>query len=256
VTLHERLLLPNHGRDPAAFLDHVVEFYDDLPEVILFMHGHGAIPVGDDSWSKHTNCETIFSRSIFYYRDLVRERVGEEKRVQDHLMTLTSFSKRDSGLVFNLASNPQHEVSRFRANRKEEQMGCHRFFGKWKHVIRENSPYFTNDGNPNPRFSCCLTFVLPAKRILRYPREFYQDWKSVLTNVHLSDFRVGRTCFEFMFHDLFGDEKGTFSDGEVLDFYEQARTLVRNDPSVSQRAQHCKDTADSLYNPPPSDGPL
>jgi len=61
----ERLLLPNHGRDAAAFYDYAKWRYDAPPQAVAFLHGHGAL-----AW--HTSCETVFTRITAYHEHLLR----------------------------------------------------------------------------------------------------------------------------------------------------------------------------------------
>jgi Protein of unknown function (DUF3431) len=78
VTVYERLLLPNHGRDAAAFYDYVSASYSSLPRAVAFLHGHG--PFG----SAHTDEVTVASRVVAYYRALVRR-----EPISTHMVTLT-----------------------------------------------------------------------------------------------------------------------------------------------------------------------
>jgi hypothetical protein len=76
LSLEERLLAPNRGQEAAAYLAHIVEFYDDLPEAILFTHGHGPT-----SW--HTNKPTFIRRARAYYRGVVAQRTTKSKVEED-----------------------------------------------------------------------------------------------------------------------------------------------------------------------------
>ena len=42
----ERLLLPNHGRDAAAFYDYAKWRYDAPPQAVAFLHGHSTRSLG------------------------------------------------------------------------------------------------------------------------------------------------------------------------------------------------------------------
>ena len=102
MTLHERVMSPNRGRDGSAFYHHLLQVYDNPPEAIVFLHGHGA------KYAWHTSCDAVFGRVIHYYRDLAlvsqskSDKVGKddeqsnnnnkekEKRVSNHMMTLTA----------------------------------------------------------------------------------------------------------------------------------------------------------------------
>ena len=61
----ERLLLPNHGRDAAAFYDYAAWRYDTPPQTVAFFHGHGVL-----AW--HTARETVLTRVMLYREHLLR----------------------------------------------------------------------------------------------------------------------------------------------------------------------------------------
>ena len=70
----ERLLLPNHGRDAAAFYDYAAWRYDAPSQAVAFLHGHGAL-----AW--HTSCETVFTRVTAYHEYLVRRNASSSTGV-------------------------------------------------------------------------------------------------------------------------------------------------------------------------------
>ena len=82
--VQEKLLLPNHGRELAAFMSYVVEHYRNPPQTLIFLHGHG--PDGYE-----TDCSTLISRSRLHYRGLaVPVQPNEAAEFSKHMVTLTS----------------------------------------------------------------------------------------------------------------------------------------------------------------------
>ncbi|GIL80239.1 hypothetical protein Vretifemale_9415 [Volvox reticuliferus] len=56
-------LLPNKGREAAAYLHHIVEHYDNLPLAMLLAHDHGPA-------SRHSLCGPFYRRARAFYRGL------------------------------------------------------------------------------------------------------------------------------------------------------------------------------------------
>jgi hypothetical protein len=79
--LEERLLAPNKGQEAAVYLAHIVEFYDNLPDAILFTHGHGPT-----SW--HTDSANFIRRARAYYRGVVGKRTEKSKVEEDSELLL------------------------------------------------------------------------------------------------------------------------------------------------------------------------
>lgn len=226
MTLQERLLLPNYGREGAAFVNHVLEIYhDSLPNSIVFLHGHAAA-------GRHTSCDAVFSRSTLVYRDLAKGSILKDSKynhsVQNHIMTLTSsiYGTRDFhpftwyGMDGPNASRVPTEVLLANSIGEIQKTPCWLFQQRWMHILPERSP--SRQFN-----SCCASFVLPGKRIRRFPRAFYQDWLSVLTNTAQPD--QGRECFEYVVYTWFGDEQGQLTSVEIDNFYKAANALIHDD---------------------------
>lgn len=233
MRLNERLLLPNYGRDGAAFFDHVLEFYDDPPLTIIFLHGHAAI-----GW--HSSCDSVFARTAYVYRDLVssNHQHGSNKTVQNHMMTLTSPDDGTRGFVLNDWSGggtQQRRLGSHTHNGTDAKTPCKVFKERWHEQVFSRLP--------KPQYSsCCASFILSGYRIRRYPRVFYEELQALLTNEAYPD--QGRECFEFLVYSLFGEEANTFTDQELQSFYDKADGLVHGeaDQVVVRRMQRCKAT--------------
>jgi hypothetical protein len=264
MKLHERLLLPNYGRDGAAFFDHVLEVYDHPPKIIIFLHGHAAV-----AW--HTSCESVFARTAYVYRDYARIShpgykitILNNKTCQNHMMTLTS--PPEGTIDFNLnwfggivEENTTNDDWRRRRRLRllsnetnadnEAKSPCQLFRERWHEKVfsRMKWPLYG---------SCCASFVLPGERIRRYPKAFYEDLKSVLTDTSHED--QGRECFEFLVYGLFGEEPGQFTKQDLQAMYDEADGLVHGqkrsatvaypDQSILYRIQqNCKGTSEFYH---------
>ncbi|GLC47196.1 hypothetical protein PLESTM_002041700 [Pleodorina starrii] len=67
MSLHVLPLLPNKGREAAAFLHHIVTHYENLPQAMLLAHDHGPA-------SRHSLCGPFYRRARGFYRGLVEQR--------------------------------------------------------------------------------------------------------------------------------------------------------------------------------------
>jgi len=77
----------------------------------------------------------------------------------------------------------------------------------------------------NSNAVACASFLLPGHRIRHFPRAFYQDWLSVLTDESQPD--QGRECFEHVVYTWFGDEEHLlFTTEQIDDFYKAANGLI------------------------------
>lgn len=239
MRLNERLLLPNYGREGAAFLDHVLEFYDDPPKSIVFLHGHGAI-----GW--HTSCESVFARTAYVYRHLVSDdHTMKNDTVQNHMMSLTSPANGTLNFAMDWYGGSIQDKRRL-SEEGEEKYPCQLFKARWgkRDGVFSGLPRY-------PQFkTCCASFILPGDRIRRYPNVFYEELQALLTNETLDD--QGRECFEFIIYDLFGENPNTFTEQQVKTFYDEADgllhgnnrsvTSVELDGVVLRRVEGCKAT--------------
>ena len=234
VNVHERLLLPNYGRDGSAFYDHVLEVYHHPPRAIVLLHGHGAI-----AW--HTSCEAVFSRTAYFYRDLA---AGPQQlaapvapRVRDHMMTLTSDCTGTKDFELSWFGHPPSNRTlddiysckghkRRRLQEPPEVEVCEAFLHRWNVTKYNRHPYQT----------CCASFILPGERIQRYPRAFWEDLQNVMTDLRQPD--KSRSCWEFIIYDILGDERDQFHSDDLRNFYGEADGLVRgnNDSGTESSA--------------------
>ena len=276
MTLHERVMSPNRGRDGSAFYDHLLQVYDDPPEAIVFLHGHGA------KYAWHTSCDAVFGRVIHYYRDLALvsqsksdntsavskddgtsdNKNEKEKRVSNHMMTLTSSFMGTKHYQHKWFGQPRWKVDAMVDTPGRQQASppwyftsqmfpryyskgtapCRYLLHRWKDVIPKHSR-----SNPYMSASCCASFVLPGDRVRRYPRELYQELFDVLTDEKNDDYEIGKQCFEYIVFDLFHDD-GLFEFQDVLKFYDEADALVHGKKRYSERTEPDESVVKRLQN--------
>ena len=205
ISVHERLLLPNHGRENAAFHDYVVEHYKSPPLAVVFLHGHGPN-------AYHTDCETLVGRARLFYRGLVNPTL--ETRAAEfaqHMVTLTRSPKQGDPAWLHSGPIP------YTVENAEED-------GK---AILAQFSTMTARWSVNMTFagfsSCCATFILPWNRILQYPLGFYQDSLRFAQHVN-DDHAAGSFCFEFVVWAWFQEPALTPIMEEA---YEEAARLAK-----------------------------
>ena len=190
MAVQEKLLLPNWGRDAAAFFSYVTEFYDRQAETVLFMHGHGP-------HAYHTNCETIMGRARLYYRGLAMPFASNpDVEFSRHMVTLTRFSKGEDDFKWLRGFSEEDLMRRGRLQEEDKPTEgelmdaakgrCYPLFAKWSVNITQAGFY-----------TCCATFILPWERILRYPKGFYTEFLRLVQAEKTMDNIYGKQCFEF-----------------------------------------------------------
>ena len=179
IFVQERLLLPNHGREAAAFHSYVVEHYHNPPLAVAFLHGHGP-------HAYHTNCETLVGRVRLFYRGLVDPALETEAaEFARHMVTLTRVGREGDPLWLHEQPIPP-TVDTVAADGAVTFAKCNAIFEKWS--VKTAIAGFS---------SCCATFILPWDRILWYPLDFYQEsLKHAMQG--MSDQLLGHFCFEFV----------------------------------------------------------
>ena len=154
ISVEERILLPNAGREASAFYDYATEFYDAPPDMLVFLHGHGPF----DSW--HTNSTAVASRIVAYYKAVVTM-----AEISNHMVTLTANPKTGETLLdtpFNFGRKLL-----FPKYGQAVDTECYAI------LDRHNATALTGG-----QLSCCAMFILPGQRIRLQPRELYRDLKA------------------------------------------------------------------------------
>lgn len=143
MMMHERYLPINHGRDGAAFYDHILQIYDAPapPGAVVFLHGHGA-----KAW--HTSCDAVFARTVAYYRDLVNSFEEAKMHKTKNLGGIDSMDGNE-GEEYNVASlvnSTQKRLSNHMMTLTSSPQGTknyvHKWFGRsaWKVQLQLDTP--------------------------------------------------------------------------------------------------------------------
>ena len=189
MTVHERLSLPNRGREASAFFDYVLEHYQNPPLAVVFLHGHGP-------WAYHTDCATIVGRVRLFYRGLVSPK-SRAAEFSQHMVTLTRPPVQGDPLWMQdgaIEADGQGglDARLLRSDKLSEEhailAGCQAVFNQW-------SVNYTSAGF----HSCCAMFVLPWERIRWYQEGFYRDAFNLFLEDQTSDYR-GLACWEWLIY--------------------------------------------------------
>ena len=238
MLVQERLLLPNHGRDIAAFHSHVTEHYANPPLSVVFLHGHGS----DDD--RHTDCPTIIGRARLAYRGLAGASEGAAEFAQ-HMVTLTRFGRSgdppwlmdftESTLSRKLlrrerspsagyaqaAGRSGSRASRERLVHQDEEEAIGGLVTEQQKqtestlpsqpLSQEPSPEAVAEASCAPIFAkwginttsagfhtCCASFILPWDRIERYPKGFYREALQHALDTRYDVAWTSRVCWEFV----------------------------------------------------------
>ena len=162
----------NKGHEVMIYLTYIIDHYDSLPDIILFMHAH--------RWTHHNN-ELLGHDAAQMIRRLNYNRV-----VREGYMNLRCHW--DPGCPEWL-----HPEDRQQILEKQEEFMLTRFWGE----------VFPTDSLPNFLGQpCCAQFAISKERIQQIPRSrfiFYRDW---IMRTPLSDYISGR-LFEYSWQYVF-----------------------------------------------------
>jgi len=215
----ERLLLPNHGRDAAAFYDYAVWRYDSPPRAVAFLHGHGAL-----AW--HTSCETVFTRVTAYHEYLLRRNASsstvlEDRNFLDEIMVTLTFARgrketEFEPLKWNGGKRRLLRTSYVDAIRHPETSGRH-----CRAVLDEMG---VTPLKRAPVTSCCGSFILPGKLLRLHEKKLYERLFDYVVDTSVDDQISGRECFEFIVYGLFAvDGSSTEDVAKLQAWFENTR---------------------------------
>lgn len=174
--IEDRLLLPNHGREAAAFFDWVVEHYDSPPTSVVFLHGHGP-----HSW--HTACQPVIARTRLAYTHYSDPDTAD--LIARHAVTLTWLDPAKNGPGQDIprrAVNLSTEIAGYQSTKAAQ--ACFAILAKVNLTVPERAP------------SCCASFVAAGERIRRYPKWFWRELRATALRPDIPDWIFGRLCFE------------------------------------------------------------
>ncbi|RAL12874.1 DUF3431 domain-containing protein [Aspergillus homomorphus CBS 101889] len=168
----------NKGRESLAYLQYIVDHYDDLPSTIVFMHSHrDGFPV---AW--HTDT-------------MVYSNVDSIRALQ------TDFVQRNG--YANLRCQPSpgcpDEIRPFRDPPQQGQTTEHVYADAWKQL-------FNNTDVPEVvAVACCSQFAVSRDQVLKRPLSDYQWFYEWVLTTPLND-DLARHVMEYTWHIIFGQD--------------------------------------------------
>lgn len=181
----ERVMLPNHGRDAAAFWDYARWMRDSPPRAVAFLHGHIA-------HAYHTNCDVITTRLHAYHRGMHGDATFAP--LPNSLVTLTDptngrFADDWPLYWFGQPVNGVHE-----ANPETEAKE-----GSCQDVLKTVNITLSNVHVT----SCCGSFIMPGAWLRGYDSAVYDTLHRYVADPSKDDVLTARQCFEFIVYAMF-----------------------------------------------------
>lgn len=166
----------NKGKESLAYLQYLVDHYDDLPETVVFLHAHrDGLPAG---W----HIDTMEYSNVDSVRALQREFVQQQGFVN---------------LRCQLSPGCPDAIQPFRQPPKLENPGEPYYATAWKSL-------FPNEKIPEQIAApCCSQFAVSRGQILQRPRSDYQRMYNWVMNNDLPDDATAN-IMEYTWHIIFG----------------------------------------------------
>lgn len=160
--------LENKGNEANPYLLYILEHYDDLPEIMVFLHPH---------------------KEDFWHADRVNNLEAVQRLNLNHVRQQSYAPLRCS---LGLGCDGMHPD---RNNPDEEQEYT---FGQTWPLLFPDRPVPDTVAAP-----CCAQFAVTRDQVRARPREDYERFMDVLRYSHLSEHWLGRV-FEYAWHIIFG----------------------------------------------------
>lgn len=168
----------NKGREALPYLQFLVDHYNDLPEVVVFLHAHR------DGWPAGWHIDTMGLNNVDSVRALQKEFVQLEGFVN---------------LRCQLGPGCPDAIQPFRQTPKMENPGEAYYATAWKSLFpTEKVP--TQIAAP-----CCSQFAVSKEQILKRPQSDYQRMYDWVMDNDLPD-EVTSNIMEYSWHIIFGKD--------------------------------------------------
>ncbi|CAI7569515.1 unnamed protein product [Penicillium pancosmium] len=168
----------NKGREAQPYLQYLVEHYDDLPAIMVFLHPHR------DGWPAAWHTDTMDYSNVDSVRALQREWVLSEGYVSLRCQT---------------SPGCPAEMQPFRQPAKPGNTGEKHYATAWKELFG-NSNVPKQIGAP-----CCSQFAVSREQVLQRSRSDYKRMLDWVLNNDLPD-EVTSNIMEYSWHIIFGKE--------------------------------------------------
>ena len=181
----------NRGREASSFLKFIIEYYDDLPRHIAFVHGH--------EFADHQKLPFGIIEGI--------------RRAKKHDFDYISLNARAH---YNHLHNTSTARSDSNANNVVD--ASHWFSHPGHHFLRRHwdSHFAGILGGDFPEhlgYMCCAQFVVSRRAIRRHPKEAYMRlYELVMDQTKGTDYEAA-VAIEFIWHILFGEKPDRWSAG-------------------------------------------
>lgn len=162
----------NKGREVMVYLTFIIDHYDDLPDVMIFMHAHRR------AWH---NADVLGNDAVQMIRRLNVERVVREGYMNMRCQW------------FPGCPDWIHPLEVQKDDQKKEQL---QIAPAWQELF-PNAPIPDVLAQP-----CCSQFALSRERVLSIPLEQFEHYRSWLLKSRLADTISGRV-FEYLWQYIF-----------------------------------------------------
>ncbi|KAJ5833556.1 hypothetical protein N7474_001867 [Penicillium riverlandense] len=201
----ERLTTPsNKGHESMAYLTYVIDHYDDLPSIIVFLHSHrsGFLLAWHVDAPLHDNVAAMRMLQLDFVRQngYVNLRCNwnpgckESHRYNRHVTDQVWYD------IFEGTSTPALNVSEGISPATEYQLEA-----PAQNYMRKPDQIGA---------ACCAQFAVSSDQVRRRPREDYVKIRQWVLDTELNDASSGRVL-EFLWHVIFGMEAVYCPDEEV-----------------------------------------
>lgn len=223
---------PEKGHEAMVYLSYIIDHYDELPDIVIFLHAH--------RFAWHNNMLLDKDASLMI-RHLSPERV-----TRDGYMNLRCHW--DPGCPEWLhPGETVHDKDRT----EQEVLG-----GAWEELF---------PGEPMPNIlaqPCCAQFAVSRERVLSIPRERFVSLRDWVVKTELNDFLSGRVLeytWQYIFTSLplhcpsmsvcYCDGYGIcFGDPEKFDYYFELDWHLRNQQQQLNKTLTHKQNNDTWYS--------
>ena len=175
----------NRGREASSFLKFIIEYYDDLPRHIAFVHGH--------EFAEHQTLPFGILEGI--------------RRAKKHDFDYINLNAR---LQFNHLYDAPESIESVAATHWFSHPG-HKFLRKyWDSHFAD---ILGCDFPEHLGYVCCAQFVVSRRAIRRHPKESYiRLYELVMDPTKGTDYEAA-VAIEFIWHILFGETSNRWSAG-------------------------------------------
>jgi len=168
----------NKGREANVYLTYLVQNYDSLPDIIVFLHSHR------DGWPEAWHTDAPNYDNVIAVRELRLDSIQRDGYV-------------------NLRCNPEigcpYEILPFRDPPEPYRLSEAAFPSAWKKI-------FQNDNVPQEiGVACCSQFAVSKSQVLSRSKADYERCLEWLYETDLTDEVSGRVL-EYMWHIIFGKD--------------------------------------------------